>query len=268
MTWFASVSMAQNTNCNTTAGFGLEVPKLADDSMSIFIERSTRAYGPTYSLEWDCSRLANRWTCYVLNDSNSLNNVSRDNSAFCEDTSIPKAYRTTNSMYTKCGYDRGHLCPSADRRCSLSQNAQTFLLSNIHPQFKKHNTSIWKALENMVRLKWNVPAFRDTLYVVKAATITDSLIYEKKTWSNLIVPKYFYCALLCLKDGAYKAMGIITPHKDVRTWKKYWWNYCVSVDSLEKFTGIDFFCNLPDSIEDEVEDDTLFTKWGIERPEN
>ena len=79
--------------------------------------------------------------------------------------------------------------PIRDRRCNASQNSEAFLLSNIHPQYKKHNTSIWKSLENMVRLKWNVPAFRNTLYVKKVATITSNKIYDKKTWSNLIVPK-------------------------------------------------------------------------------
>lgn len=39
------------------------------------------------------------------------------------------------------------------------------------------------------------------------------------------------------------------PTIAVSTWR----NYAISIDELEKRTGIDFFCNLPDAIEDKVE---------------
>lgn len=36
----------------------------------------------------------------------------------------------------------------------------------------------------------------------------------------------------------------------------------VSIDRLEELTGIDFFCNLPDSIEDEVEKEYTADGWS------
>lgn len=262
---FTSAGYGQNANRNLTEARGLECPRLSGDSLSLYVEHSTTDYGPTFCLEWDCRKKANRWTAYVLNNKNSEKNVSRKGS-FKEDPLIPSQYRTRESDYKKTGLQRGHLCPSMDRLCSEEANRQTFYLSNCQPQYKRHNLSLWRSLENMISDKWNSPFFRDTLYVVKAATI-DSLHVVSRTWTHLLVPQYFYCALLCRFNDTFKCMGIITPHKDRRTPKKQWPEMCVSIDSLETLTGIDFFCNLPDSIEDHIEAETDFQAWGIVKTE-
>jgi endonuclease G len=40
-------------------------------------------------------------------------------------------------------------------------------------------------------------------------------------------------------------------------------NYAVSIDTLEELTGIDFFCNLPDDIEEQVESVIVPSYWGL-----
>lgn len=42
-------------------------------------------------------------------------------------------YRGKTSDYTGSGFDRGHLCPSADRTFTLEDNSATFLMTNIIP---------------------------------------------------------------------------------------------------------------------------------------
>ena len=69
-------------------------------------------------------------------------------------------------------------------------------------------------------------------------------------------------ALLRVKNGVYNAMGFWIEHKpsnDKRLAK-----YAVSIKELEKKTGIDFFCNLPDDIENVVEEAAVNnTLWGL-----
>ena len=103
--------------------------------------------------------------------------------------------------------------------------------------------------------KWNTDRMRDTLYVVKAATIDDQNIMTH-TSSGLIVPKYFYIAILSVKNGVYRALGIWSP---LATGSK---TEYISIDELEKRTGIDFFCNLPDDIEAKVEAEWDPAYWG------
>jgi endonuclease G len=39
--------------------------------------------------------------------------------------------------------------------------------------------------------------------------------------------------------------------------------YAVSIDELERKSGIDFFCNLPDDIEQQVESNLVLAAWKI-----
>ena len=54
---------------------------------------------------------------------------------FITDTSLPSGfYEVTPTDYSGAGYDRGHMCPSADRTDNDTDNALVFLMSNIIPQ--------------------------------------------------------------------------------------------------------------------------------------
>ena len=262
-----------NKNRNKYRGKLLEYPKLSTDSvMNLLIIKETSEFGITFSLEWDCNKKANRWTVYQLHDGNNMNKVTRKDE-FKEDPEIPSQYRTKLSDYSGSGFSRGHLCPSSDRLCSREQNSQTFYLSNMQPQWQAHNGGLWNNLEALVR-KWDNTSFRDTLYIVKAATIDNANI-KQYTSSGIIVPKYFYMAILCVKNHQYKAIGLWTEHKDESDTNKNYGDYAISIDELERRTGIDFFCNLPDDIEEEVEYlplnerqelfDVDLKKWNIEK---
>ena len=240
----------------------LEFPKVKGDASNLVVTHSTAGYGITYSLEWDCTKRANRWTCYEMHEGNSMKNVSR-NDSFTEDPDIPYAFCSHNSDYSGTGFARGHLCPSADRLCSVEQNKQTFYLSNMQPQYANHNEGLWANLEALVR-RWNQTSYRDTLYVVKAATIDNDDQIAMYTESGLPVAKYFYMAILSVKNGQYKAIGLWTEHTNVKDSNKRYADYAITIDELEQRTGIDFFCNLPDDIEAAVESNLNLNYWGLQ----
>ena len=260
-----------NVNRNRYAHNGikatrLEFPHLSSDSiMNILVEKSTTDFGVTYSLEWDCSKKANRWTAYQMHAGNTGGNVDRQDD-FREDPDIPSQYRSTLADYKGSKFDRGHLCPSADRQRSEEQNSQTFFLSNMQPQYHNHNGGKWATLEGKVRT-WADSC--DTLYVVKAATITDVTL-NGSTQSgllndmchSLIVPAYFYMAMMSYNKSTdtYKSLGIWTNHSN--TASEITIEY-ITIDELERRTGIDFFCNLPDEMEDEVESSLDLDFWGV-----
>ena len=108
---------------------------------------------------------------------------------------------------------------------------------------------------------WNNTAFRDTLYICKGGTIDNNNYTRSNT--GLVIPKYFFAAILRVKNGQYNALGLWFEHKnDHSTSLKA---YACSIDELERRTGIDFFCNLPDDRERVIEaaqpNDAL---WGLE----
>ena len=255
-------------NQDATHAWQYEYPKLKGGASNLVIRKSTSDYGDTFALEWDCTKKANRWTCYRLDAKNSVKNIKNRTNDFKEDTDIKAAYRSKLSDYSGSDFDRGHLCPSADRRCSLDQNKQTFFLSNMQPQYHAHNGGKWNTLEEKVRT-W-ADNLCDTLYIVKAATI-DDVVLDGTTQSGImsvkcngtpIVPAYFYMALLAYKKStdSFEALGIWTNHaqeaKDINI--EY-----ISIDELERRTGIDFFCNLIDEKEDAAEASFNTNYWNV-----
>lgn len=70
------------------------------------------------------------WASWDLTTSD-IGTASRSSSFFV-DTNLPtNFYWVGTSEYSGSGYDRGHLCPSADRTDTTNDNAMVFYMSNI-----------------------------------------------------------------------------------------------------------------------------------------
>ena len=267
----------------------LEYPQVSYDNLSPtkegaetknqIIVKNTTDYGITYSVEWDNAKIANRWTCYELHEGNTMSTVGRHDD-FKADLEV--AVSSTLDDYSGSGFSRGHLCPSADRLCTVEQNKQTFFLTNMQPQYQSHNGGLWSRLESQVREYATNDDYTDThcdtLYVVKAATITDKVtigeeqvdgVYAEKCNNRLLIPKYFYMALLHYNKelDAYQAIAFWTDHLGTTQSVADLSIYAISIDELEKRTGIDFFCNLPDVIEEDVESSIDLDFWHL-KPSN
>jgi endonuclease G len=71
---------------------------------------------------------------------------------FGTDTSLPIGfYQVTGTDYSGSGYDRGHMCPSADRTDNDTDNQLVFLMSNIIPQASGNNSGVWASFEGYCR---------------------------------------------------------------------------------------------------------------------
>ncbi len=156
--------------------------------------------------------------------------------------------------YKNSGYDRGHLCPAGDRRFSFEAYNETFLTSNISPQDHDFNSGIWNRLEQKVRF-WAEKY--DGVYVVTGGVLKGKM----KTIGdeNVSVPNEFYKIVLDASDGNYKAIAFVIPNKPS---SQSFYEYAVSIDEIEAKTGIDFFPNLPDSIENSLEKMVNLKAWG------
>ena len=278
-----------NQNANPTViqnARNLEMPRLDDQTGDIYSHYVTYRGEQVlnYTLDWHKEKKHSRWVAFVFTNTTSGTSWNRNNwkgtewngkvwegDPFQPDPDIPAGERNELSDFSRSGYQRGHLCASADRLFSMDANGQTFYLSNMSPQMGSFNSPNWSDLETQVRNWGRNNNFRDTLFVVKGGTIRDDQIIEyiggkdPSSPTKVAVPKYYFMALLCKKyDGGqntYKAIGFWVEHKrygttpSLRTW-------AVSIDELEENTGIDFFCNLPDRIEIPVEQTYNIESWS------
>lgn len=243
----------------------LEFPRLKGDGNIVITHSTADSYGVNYSYEWDINKKSQRWSCYQMHTGyqGSAGRYS-GNPQYPEDPDLPSKYYLDKDYFYGSGFNHGHICPSADRQYSKTANYQTFFLTNMQPQYYEMNAGIWEKMEEKVRV-WTRSSGTDTLYVCKGGTIDSEAYILKRISNKLIVPKYFYMALLLKNRQGYRALAFWVENEKVDRKKDNLADYVISIDELERRTGIDFFCNLPDDIENQVERDVALNVWGLSK---
>lgn len=189
-----------------------------------------------YTLSYNEDYEQAEWVAYELKKEYLKNNDFK-RPYFIEDPKV-----TTGSAdwrnYKKSGYDKGHLCPAGDMEFSKNAYDDTFFTSNISPQKHDFNSGIWNRIEEKVRY-W---ASRDKdIFVVTGGVLKDT---DKKIGTEEVaVPKYFYKIILSKSGNKHKAIAFLVPNEES---EKSIYEFVVSIESIEKMTGIDFFSNLKD----------------------
>lgn len=257
----------------------LEFPKVKGGNSIVIVHSTNDKYGINYSVEWDCDKKSQRWSCYQMHAGNTGGNNSRVVDGYLFDEDMPNhnvnyvtdEYGENFDPFWSSGYDHGHICPNADRKYSRESNRQTFFLTNMQPQWNKFNAGLWAEMEKKVRA-WSPTNGKDTLYIVKGGTIDSSeniieyICNRQKSKTSqkgyIPVPKYFFMALLRKNSMGYKGLAFWVEHLNEDHSTDPLSNYVISIRELEQRTGIDFFCNLPDNIEEEVETTSIENiKW-------
>ena len=246
----------------------IEIPKLKGGNMNLFYTHTSTYNGKefiTYSAEYDCTKKHTRWVAFTFDNVSNQKNTNRSDK-WGNDPKIPTAYQTYASDYSS-PYNKGHLVASADRYITREANVQTFYYSNMSPQIASFNGGIWNQMEEKVRSWAKSLSANDTVYVVKGGridgTIADGTLIEY-TGNQVAVPQNYFMAVLSLKGGAspqYKAIAFYINQKTYSSSSIT--NYVISIDELEQKTGLDFFHNLPDNIENEVEQSYNKSDWGL-----
>ena len=264
-----------NVNANPTdkepALQRLEFPRVKGGRSLVLIHTTNDSYGINYSVEWDCDKKAQRWSAYQMTTATLVQKTSRyysTDNQYPFDPLLPNNTYLTQDCFWNSGFDHGHICPSADRLYSAEANYQTFFLTNMQPQSKAFNASEnspWYRLEGQIR-NWTKNAETEVLYVVKGGTIEDDQIRPTLVKGEMRVPKYFFVALLLKNAQGYKAVGFWMEHRDSYVTYEPLGNWAVNIDELEEKTGIDFFCNLTDDVENRVEGlpiENVKRAWGL-----
>ncbi len=206
-----------------------------------------------YTLSYNENYEQAEWVAYELKKEYVKNNDFK-RPFFIEDTKV-KTGSADWRNYKNSNYDKGHLCPAGDMEFSMLAYNDTFFTSNISPQDKQFNSGIWNRLEQKVRY-WAVKY--NGVYVVTGGVLNNSLKTIGK--ENVAVPQYFYKILMNHTGNKVKMIGFLMPNQpsDEPLYK-----FVVSVDDLEKCTGIDFFPQLEDRLENRLESNKDYKEWSF-----
>ena len=204
-----------------------------------------------YSLSYSEPHEQAEWVAYELKKSHlSKSHFKRP---YFEVDQAVKTGAASWKNYKNSGYDRGHLCPAGDKNYSQQAHDETFLTSNISPQDPDFNAGIWNTLEQKVRY-W--ARKYDGVFVVTGGVLKSDLATIGN--ERVAVPKLFY--KIVYDPDNEKMIAFLIPNKDSN---EPLYNFVVSVDSVEALTGIDFFPELEDELEDKLEAMNNYKNWRL-----
>ena len=235
-------------NADLSATGWLELPAMDNPNLGYYAHHF-KMNGKTYrnySFGWSQKDRVALWVAYPLCKLYTNGSAGRTN-AWALDPLLGENSAAPFGGYAG-DYARGHQLPSADRQCCYEANAQTFYGTNMTPQLNEHNEKIWADLENKVRGYANTS---DTTYVVTGVIVSSSSKKEKDSYGNSVtIPDAYFKAILKYSKsstlGAWNAAAFYLEHRAYSGSVSK--EHSMSVDELEKMTGIDFFVNLPAKI--------------------
>jgi endonuclease G len=194
------------------------------------------------------------WVFHAVIPAVNKGNLSRTND-FRRD-SLVSTGTAVKADYWYSGYDRGHLAPSADFRWSGRAISESYVYSNMAPQRPELNREKWAKLESFIRK--HVWVKNEQLYVVTGPIFDEGMETITQGPNVVSIPKRFYKVILDVTGDEKKAIAFVMPNE---LCKKAMVSYAVSVDEVEKLTGLDFFSNLDETLENQLESSFDFSKW-------
>ena len=208
------------------------------------------AYTVSYNHDWNLPN----WVAYELTNNELYGNVERSNH-FTPDPLVHGDPVVTYD-YTHSGYDRGHMAPAADMKWSEQAMRESFYMTNICPQNQNLNRGDWNDLEELAR-DWAKKY--GNIYIACGPLVPKDykVIGQNK---KIAIPGSFFKVFLRPTETSWTAIGFVMPNQ---AGNRPLMTYILSIDEVEQLSGIDFFYNLPDCIEDDVEKEFSISDWNI-----
>ncbi len=226
---------------------------------------------PQFTICYNSDTLNPNWVAWHLAASD-LGEADRADT-FRPDTELPAgwyAVRKNDYKFTYYGFDRGHICPSADRTASTEDNSMTFLMTNMVPQAPDNNRIVWVALEKFEREQ--VLAGKEAYIFAgpygKGGT-GDKGYFEEipislkdGTELSITVPAYTWKIIIFLPEGdddfsriadEAEVLAVCVPNEKGCGKNGSWQQYLCSINYIEENTGYNFFELLDDELEENIE---------------
>jgi len=225
-----------------------------------------------YLVCYDPERRVSLWVSYRLKGEHIAKRERRD--AFRTDTRLSNEENARCNDYLGTGYDRGHMVPNSDMNRSAVAQANTYFLSNMSPQTPTLNRGIWRWLEDTARA-W-VRKF-DNLHV-----ISGSVFMGENHWlpgERVAIPRQHYKILVRSEAGELKGLaflfingkrhplppgtqGVEGRRMGAKEADQYLARHLVSIASIARLTGLDYFTALPSARKDALTLDVGADLWS------
>lgn len=207
----------------------------------------------TYVISYNNDYKIPNWVCYHLSKSD-LNNTLKRSGQWKVEKDVAPEYQATGKDYSKSGYDKGHLCPSADMARSLKTMQATFVYSNCAPQVGAgFNRGIWKNLEDQVRT-WTKDKGEVWIYT---GVFFDKGVDPKTIGNHVGVPPHWYKIVFAPPSSliAFQFDNKVYKGQDFKAEE-------IPVKTIEQETGLSFLENLDKKTRDQIEAQKESGDWN------
>ncbi len=192
------------------------------------------------------------WIAYLLTES-MTHGRSTPPSRFRRDPSV-KTKTVTPKEYLNSGFTLGQLIPPPHMQFDQKAFNNTYLMSNVCPMDPGFEKYLWKTLGKWEN-KWVKQ--EDSLLIITGPVFVDTTYFIGKN-TDVGIPQGFFKVFMDYSAPNYKAIAFVMANSTMSTQVR---NHAVSIDSVEKLTGHDFFHLLPDSIEENLESNVHPDIW-------
>ena len=216
----------------------------ATDHRHYLIQRTVEA------IDYDDETGEANWVSWDLTASD-VGSSGRSPSFITDITLPPGFYQVTSGDYTNSGFNRGHLCPSADRTANDTDNALVFYMSNILPQTADNNQGPWAGLEAYCRTL--AASGNELLIIAGGSGYSGSYIASRAA----AIPGYLWKIVVVVPSGSGTALSRINGSTRVIAVKipnvsgvrnDPWTQYVTSASQIQVDTGYSFFTALPSPV--------------------
>lgn len=239
----------------------LGLPRDADASDDLLLDREhfVISYNPKLN--------APNWVAWHL-DAADLGSARRT-SGFHSDRALPPSlYVVRDADYAGSGYDRGHLCPSADRTFDAATNRSTFVFTNVHPQRHELNAGPWEKLESYER---ELARQGKDLFLVAGGLFApepDRIGKMPGPEQRVAVPIASYKIIVVLERGqgvgdvteTTPSIAVIMPNEKT-VGAQGFASFTTTIRAVEAASHYDFHTRVPRSVQDALE-----TRASAQRP--
>ena len=172
-------------------------------------------------------------------------------SSFYADTNLPPNFTIVQpGDYSGSGYDRGHMCPSADRTDAVSNNVAVFYMSNVIPQTPENNQGVWAQFESYCRSLTN--GNNEILITCGPSGFSGARIPS----GHVAIPSNVWKVVVVVPPGPGTALSRLSPTNRVislrvpntTTVTTPWQQYVTTARAIELETGLNFFSAVPPTI--------------------
>lgn len=229
--------------------WGVPAPSGASDQREL-VQRD-------YVIGYDADLRVPLWTAERVKGS-ELGKVGRSD-CFRKDVRLKSADASTPSDYSEPIFDQGHVTPSADMTMSKLAVHNSFIMSNMTPQFCQFNRGVWQILEEIVR-RWAVQF--ETIYLTSGSIFdrdgngvrdpddTALRMTSKNGKRRVAIPSAFY-KIVAVKgaDGRVETLSILLPNDqtdlDRAEAVAYLGQHVTTLSHLEQLSGLDLLPHAP-----------------------